>query len=79
MGKSLPRGDVERKHIHAPLSDEAKITSLQEAVDQGFDLIPGDATHTGHPLGLSQTGCRAEVRVQSACRCGDQVRKDRSL
>jgi hypothetical protein len=63
-GEVSAQGNVERKHVHARLSDEAKIMSLQEATDQGLVLIPGDAQHTVHPLGLSRTGCQAEVRVR---------------
>ncbi len=75
---ALIQSQVEQEDVEAWLAQDPPGAGLGPLPNQGLDLAHGSASRGRNPRGLPESGRRAQVWVEAACRRGDELLRGRA-
>ena len=70
------QGEVELQDVDPRLAQEPELAAFGMLLDETANGVFGKATCLGHASDLIERGGRADMRVEAAARCGNQIDRD---
>jgi hypothetical protein len=76
-GAHVVKSEVEHQDIHTGFTKDPELPWFDMTVYEGLDIVLAQVPLTGDPMDLVVCGGNTEVRVKPACRCRNEIDRNR--